>query len=321
MRMLRAKLLNLRNSKKYSLLKLIKKNLNRVVLLLLIVSLAACKNRRNELDVPGFEMDQGMIEIPQEAMGDIIDNISSPIEMAALIKDLGLPFSGAPLTDLSNTDQYQTNFQTAYMLGMLGADLGYLNVYNKTGSSVNYLSEINRFADRLKVSQFFDFSTLKRLATSSSNLDSLIFLSVHSFNRMDEHLRETGRSNLSALMIAGVWIEGMYQITQVSKSHYDPVLAEYIGEQKLILNDLIIILKNYERDDQFVELIRDYEALKDVFDRVEISYELAEPVAVEEDGMLVVVQQEESKVEISRELLDDIIAITATFRNKHQQMK
>lgn len=298
-----------------------KMNVFRAMLLLMIIGVMACKNRRNELDVPGFEMDQGMIEIPQEAMGEIIDNISSPIEMAALIRDLGLPFYSGPLTDLGNTELYQTHFQTAYMLGMLGADLGYLNVYNKTGSSVNYLSEINRFADRLKVSQFFDFNTLKRLATSNSNLDSLIFLSVHSFNRMDEHLRETGRSNLSALMIAGVWIEGMYQITQVSKNHYDPVLAEYIGEQKLILNDLLIILKNYERDDQFVDLIRDYQAIKEVFDRVEISYEIAEPVAVEEDGMLVVVQQEESKVEISRELLNDIIAITSTFRNKHQQMK
>ena len=223
--------------------------------LLIFLVLTACKSRNNELDMPGYELDTGEIQIPEEALSDIIQNISSPIEMAALVKDLGVPFDNDNLMDPDNTDSYSTNFKMAYTLGMLGADLGYLNVYNKTGSSVSYLSAINKLADALKVSQFFDFNTIKRLATSNSSLDSLIFLSVHSFNQMDEHLRETDRSNLSALMITGIWIEGMYQVTRVIDSRYNEELAEYIGEQKLILNDLLLILNNYSRDDQFASLI------------------------------------------------------------------
>jgi len=294
---------------------------NAFYIFLLVFAFVSCKGPNNELNMPGYEMAEGEIQIPEEAMEDIIQNISSPIEMAALIKDLGLPFSSQNLSDVDDVDIYATSFKMAYTLGMLGADLGYLNVYEKTGSSVTYLAAINRLADGLKVSQFFDFNTIKRLATSNTDLDSLIFMSVHSFNQMDEHLRLTDRSNLSALMVTGVWLEGMYQVTQVSSGQENIELAEYIGEQKLVLNNLLFILKNYEDDDQFASIIADYEDLKLIFEKVLISYELSDPEPVEqEDGMLMIVQQETSIVEISNEVLAEIANKTKVIRDKHLKM-
>ena len=292
-----------------------------LLILLIIIVLPACKNRNNALDMPGYELAPGEIEITEEAMGDIIQNISSPVEMAALIKDMGLPFSSVNLSNIDDIDNYSTSFKKAYTLGILGADLGYLNVYEKTGSSVAYLTTINRLADGLKVSQFFDFNTLKRLATSNSSLDSLIFMSVHSFNQMDDHLRLTDRSNLSALMVTGVWLEGMYQVTQVLNMQENTELAEYIGEQKLILNDLLLILQNYEKDEQFASIIKDYQELKKDYDKVKISYEQSDPEPVEqEDGMLTIVQQETSVVEISPEALNEIIEKIKSIRDKHLMM-
>jgi len=261
-------------------------------------------------------MVQGDLKVSDQAMSEIIENISSPIEMAALVKDLGVPFSSRYLSNPDIIDNHASSFKMAYILGVLGADLGYLNVYEKTGTSVNYLASISKIADGLKINQFFDFNTMKRLATSSSNLDSLMYLSLHSFNQMDSHLRVTERSNLSALMITGVWVEGMYLATQVAKEKSDTSLAQYIGEQKVILNDILLILKNYQRDAQFSDLIKDLELIKTEFDRVKISYQMGEPIAVEENGMLTIVQQERSIVDISNEVLLKIIETTARIRNK-----
>lgn len=276
----------------------------------------SCKNRsREDLTVPGSEMNRGNLKISAQAMEEITQNISSPIEMAALIKDLGFPFSTNYLSKINEEDRYTTSFAMALKLGILGADLGYLNVNQKTGSSISYLSAINKLADGLKVSRFFDFATLKRLATGNSGLDSLIFLSVHSFNQMDDHLRDTNRSNLSALMITGVWIEGMYLATQVVKETRDELLKEYIGEQKTVLNNLLLILKNYQNDEQFSKLITQFEDIKKEFENVLISFEINEPKAVEQDGMLMIVQQENSIVDISDEVLDNIIHIIVKVRN------
>jgi hypothetical protein len=261
-------------------------------------------------------LSSGELQISNQAMEEIIQNISSPIEMASLIKELGVPFSARYLSNVSEENRYASPFKMALSLGILGADLGYLNVYEKTGSSLNYLSGISRLSDGLKINQFFDFNTLKRLASSSTSLDSLVFLSVHSFNNMDDHLRKTERSNLSALMVAGVWIEGMYLVTQVAKEKPNETLAGYIGEQKSILNDLLIILKNYESDDQFSQLIADLEKIKSEFADVKITYEMGEPMAVEKDGMLMIVQQEKSNIEISENTLNKIISVTEDVRNR-----
>lgn len=286
-------------------------------ILLATLLLLSCKRRNNELNMPGYELGAGEIPITEQAMGEIIQNVSSPVEIASLVKTIGVPYSPRYLSNLDAAESYGTSFRMAYSLGILGADLGYLNVYEKTGNAVSYLTAINRLADGLKVSQFFDFPTIKRLATSNTNIDSLMYLSVRSFNQMDDYLRQTDRSNLSALMVAGVWIEGMYLITQVAKEKPDKELAEYIGEQKINLNDMLVILRNYEKDDQFAGLIRDFEQIKKAFDEVNISYTMGDPKAVEQDGMLMVIQQEASIVEISDNTLGDIIQTTAMIRNKH----
>src|SRR6056297_1918000 len=288
------------------------------ILLLITLSLllVACGNRnREDLSVEYDESDIGELVVSEEAMDAVIANIASPIEVASFLNDLEIPFSTAYLSDPEGMSTHTTSFEIAYQLGVLSADLGYLNMYDKTGTAVNYLGTINRMAEALEVGQFFDFATIKRLATSGSNLDSLLFMSMNSFNRMDDYLRESQRSNLSALMVAGVWIEGLYLATQVMDKTGNPELKDMIGEQKTILNDLLIILNNYRQDDRFAALISDYNEIKEAYDRVNISYEIGEPEAVEKDGMLMVVQNETTTIEMDNETLNRIIDVTRKIRN------
>ncbi len=298
---------------------MLRKFINILLLVFVIVSCNTSDKRSDfsgEFNIPDSLFEQALLPISEEAMGDIIQNISSPIEMAALIKESGHPFSQKYLCTTDYVDDYNTSYKQALNLGTFGADLGYLNIYNKTGTVINYISAIKSLADNLKIGQFFDFSTLKRLATSSSNLDSLMYVSLSSFNKMDEYLRENNRSNISTLIVTGVWIEGLYLATQVIKEIQNDEIAERIGEQKIILNDLLLILKNYRGDKNFADLIKDIEKIKKEFDNVKITYELGEPESIEQDGMLVIIQNETSIVEITDEQLNNIIRVTEKVRNK-----
>jgi len=295
--------------------------LKRISCLMIIALIVfSCKttddNTNTESELIDSIMDAGELEVPEQTMEDIVQNISSPVEMAALIKALGVPFSKKYLAPVDHADNYNTSFSQALGLGVYGADLGYLNMYNKTSSVLDYISTIKTLSDAIKVGQFFDFSTLKRLATNNTNLDSLMYISVHSFNEMDRYLRENKRGNLSTLIVAGVWIEGLYLATQVAKEKYHPDLAERIGEQKLILGDLMIILGNYSRDKRFKELIADFEEIKSKYKGVTITYEMGEPEAVEKDGMLMIIQNEKSIVHITEQQLNEIIETTERIRNK-----
>ena len=89
------------------------------------------------------------------------------------------------------------------------------------------------------------------------------------------------------------------------------------GEQKLILNDILIIMQGYASDEKFATVLADYKEIKKYYDDVSISYQIGDPETIEIDGMLMVVQNESSTITMSDETLSQIIDITERIRNKH----
>ncbi len=300
---------------------MVKKILIPIVLALAAASIffiqRSCRPGSNEnLDVPYEEEYKGVIDIPDAAITSITDNISSPVEIAAMIKSMGAPFSISYLAPTEYTANYSTSYAQAFALGVFSADLGYLNMYNKTGSVIDYLSTIKNLANAINVGQFFDFATLKRLATNNSNLDSLKFISMHSFNQMDYSLRIRKRANLSALIIAGAWIEGIYITVQVAKEQPEPKLTEKVGEQKIILTDLMLLLSSYAKDPIFKNYVNEFKTIKSKFDDVNITYESGEPQYIEENGMLTIKQTEKSVVHITEMQLKNITESIEGVRNR-----
>lgn len=265
--------------------------------------------------IPGNDDKTSDVTYNPEAMNEVIASFSSPVEMAALLKDSGVPFSTKYLTNAEVVKEYPSSFNKALGLGVLSADLGYLNVYSKTSQILDYLVAIRGLTEDLKVGQLFDFQSLKRLATSEDNVDSLLIMCVQSYENMDKHLRDNQRSNLSALLVTGVWVESLYLVTQVAKEQPSDQFRETIGEQKGILNNLLPILKLFKDSDQnFTELVQNLEELKDVLDVVKITVHVDENQQSREDG--IIVQNEYSVVEMSNEELQEIIATTEKIRNK-----
>lgn len=296
--------------------------LTKIAAVILLMSICSCRNsstRQGGLSFPVADsVPAGEAEkLSEEAVADIVQNIASPVEIASILQKMQVPFSAGYLAPTQGADRLTTNFQKAVMLGIYGADLGYLNMYEKTGNSVDVLSVIKRLADGLRVGQYFDFETLKRLSVSKSNLDSLLFLSVNSYNQIDRYLRDNDRGSISALMITGVWIEGQYLATQMALSHNDKILRDRIGEQKIILGDLLMLLRPYmESSDEYRALYGMMERIRSGYAEVKVSYRLGEPETKEEDGRLVVVQHEESIVEMTDAQLADIAELSKEVRNK-----
>ena len=56
--------------------------------------------------------------------------------------------------------------------------------------------------------------------------------------------------------------------------------------------------------------------IKEVFDQVDIIYEMGKPETVEKDGMVMIVQNEKSIVQITDEQLQQIISKIEEVRNK-----
>ncbi len=295
--------------------------LKHLVLMLFASSLLfSCSNSKSTNDEDLTQTDSVIapesIEVSKQSMGELIDNVSSPIEIASLLKDEKVPFNKEYIVNTDNIDNLVSDFDCAINLGLLGTDLGYLNLYDKTSSVMSTVSAINELANKLKVGQFFDFTLLKRLATNSDNLDSLIYTSISSFNNMDDYLRANKRTNISALIVTGVWLESTYLATQVYHEKSNKKIAERIGEQKLILNNLILIMKNYKSNPRFAKLLKEFQALKKTYDGINIVTTDTEPISKIVNGMLVIKQTSKSTVHITDEQIDQITTEVNDLRNK-----
>ena len=243
-------------------------------------------------------------------------NYFSPVEMADLFQKIGVPFSNDYLASSIDPNYQTTSFDKAISLGILCADLGYLNMYEMTGSSLNLVSSVKKLAEDLKVDQFFDFDAITRLSLNKSSLDSLLFLSLSSYSQVDNYMRVNDLGHLSALMMTGVWLEGQYLTTRVFNQYPDPKLRDRIGEQKIFLNHLVKTTLPYcNQDIQYTKLCGDLKELNEKYNDVRISYTRGEPVSTREGKGLKITQTETSIVEMSQEQLSQIIEASGNLRN------
>ncbi len=292
------------------------------VLVSVLIVMTACHSsgsgnkKKESFDIPDSVLNEekpAMLE--EEVTADIIDNLASPVEIAGLLNKLNVPYSNQYLYPAGNLSGFNTDIQKAFALGVYGADLGYQAMYGQNTSILDYISNIKKLSEDLKIGQFFDFNTLKRLSSNKNNLDSLMFLAVRSFNDIDKYLRGKQRGEVSAIIISGLWLEGMYLATQVQKDYPHPELKERIGEQKIIMEDLFTLLGHYKNNTEVKKLISQLIPLQDLFQQVSITVIPGEPETVEKDGRLMVIQHEESKIEYPEKLLQKIILKTKDLRN------
>ena len=253
----------------------------------------------------------------QEVLSDIIQQIPSPLEISVLLKESGTNYDKSLLNKAENVSQYNSNFDKAVNLGIYGTDLGYTNIYEQNQDALFYLGSIRKLAEGLSIGQFFDFSAISRLATNSKNLDSLLLITTQNFNNINSYLQNQERSNLSILILTGGWLEALHISNQVlQKNISNSELREKVGEQKIILENIMLLLTFYEDSDpNIADLKEKMQPLKAEFDKIEIAYTYEESTFEEVNGILMIKDNSSSTIKISDQNIADIDRITKSIRS------
>ena len=131
---------------------------NLILIFSLVMLASSCRffdsERRmssKEFDIPAELLEDKPLEIAAEVIDEMIENVSSPVETAALIKGLKVPFNRSYMADTKLEKNLNTSFQKAIGLGIYGADLGYINMYERTSLVINYISSIKSQIGRAHV--------------------------------------------------------------------------------------------------------------------------------------------------------------------------
>lgn len=287
-----------------------------------LIFLAACGSG-NKQDEQAFleSLDSTAVEGPEiseEVISSVLQQIPSPLEISVLLKESGTKYDKQLLNNADNISKYNSNYHKALNLGIYGTDLGYTNIYEQNQDGLDYMSSIKDLADGLSIGQFFDIETIGRLATNSKNLDSLLLITTQNFNSINQYLQEQGRANLSVLLLAGGWLEAMHITCQVAAS--DPAnkeLQETIGSQKIILENIVLLLSFYQQVDQnMASLLKDMQQLQAEYETIEIVTTYEESTFEIVDGVMVIKDNSSSEIKITDQNIVNIKNLIGSIRSK-----
>ncbi len=257
-------------------------------------------------------------EVDPEVVSNIIQSIPSPLEISTLIEKNSKEYRKDYLNSTDKISLYGTSYEQALNLGIYGTDLGYTNIYDNSQDGIYYLDAVTELAEHLSIGQFFDVTTLKNLMKHSDNLDSLLSVTTDNFEKINTHLQEKKRSQLSVFLLVGGWIEGLNLLNEVNKENPNKELQERIGEQKDVLNLFIQLLSYYKHDTKVQELLTDLKKLEVVYKDVKIEFVQGDTQMKFDPnfGMMVPVSTSYSVVHINDEQIGKIHATVTEIRNK-----
>ncbi|GIV27979.1 MAG: hypothetical protein KatS3mg027_1793 [Bacteroidia bacterium] len=299
---------------------MIKSNLIKFVLpLILGLTILACNGDDSENE-SGTSANTVVDSLKAVSAEKIFYSIPSPIEMASILKASGSVYDNTLPNPVDRKDKYSTVRSRALNLGVYGADLSYAVVYDNTQESMLYLACAKKLADGLGITSAFSEEKIAKMEANMSNRDSMLALISDSYWETDAYLQENERGNVSAYIITGGWIEGIYLGCKIERklktSDKNKEIAKRIAEQKVSLDNLIALLESYASPDSFGDLIDDLKALQAIYATIKET-ESETTATANADGTTTIGGG--SEFEINEEQLSAIDKKVTEIRNKITQ--
>lgn len=259
----------------------------------------------NKVDDEIIEKDQSL----NTTLDGQLFSIPSPIQMMDMIKNTGGGFDKTILNKPDNSANYISMTKKALNLGVYGSDLGYVTVFEKNDDALSYLKAVEKLSDDLGIAGAFDAELIERISENSNNQDSMLVLVTEAYRKGDNFLKENERTEISALILAGGWVESLYFAAKLANDKGSPDLKERIAEQHSSLGTLIELLSKYKDEDEiYMVLINHFIELQEIYTNIQTNYEFVEPVTDPEKKLTIIQSNSQSSLddETLRMILDKV---------------
>jgi len=250
----------------------------------------------------------------EQALKQIFFSIPAPIEMADMIKDAGFSFDKNVLNPVEKVNKYINEENRAINLGIYAADLSYSTVFDQKQESVNYLSASKTLASALGIDGALDEQFMERVQRNHNNRDSLISYVTQSYQNVNAYLKEGKRTDVSALIIAGAWVETLYLSTQYAGKKGEKAMRQRVAEQTYSLNQLVNYLNLFATSNRVNQMKEDLIKLQMIYKDVIV---IGGETSVEKDKNGTTTIGSTDTITMSDATLAKIAAEVVVIRNKY----
>jgi hypothetical protein len=198
----------------------------------------------------------------------VFNSVPAPMELGQLIQRSGSTYDASLLNDINNVSKYTTATSQGLNLGVYGADLSITSMFDQTQESIIYMKCVSSLTKGLGITTAFNNETMSRMDENKGQHDSLMSIITDSYYETDDYLKTNKRGNISALMIAGGWVEALYVATHLAAKTNNPELRMRIADMKnslASLNGLMMLYKGQEGIDPIAKQLSE---LGEVYNKI-----------------------------------------------------
>lgn len=193
--------------------------------------------------------------------------VPTPNELFEIVKIQGGEQKVGLTNSLDNREKYVDLKAKTLNFGVYSADLAYMSCFGIGTEFLMYFKAIEEMGEELGISGAFDEDLMARIENNEGDTDSLFAISNESYYDSYLYLEENGKGVELSLIMAGGYIESLYIVCNLVDKYKegDPVI-EKIGDQKLVLENLLDFILQYSDDQMVSEIMDDLISLSEVFE-------------------------------------------------------
>jgi len=276
----------------------------------------ACQNKNK---APQLNVEESTVSSQNlKKVKNIFYNVPSPVEVTDIIQKMDLPYHPDLLNPNTNADNYLTQADKALNMGVYGADLSYIRIYEQYQDAAKFLVVVKKFTRELGIPEEGERVIAKRIEQNLQNQDSLLNIITETFTDSDSYLKENQRGSTAALIILGGWIETLYIATNI----LDPEspqkdLVKLIVEQRYSVKNLLALLEQFPDEERIKQLLPGLKELNAKF--MEISQEKSGKATLKSKQGKAVIGNK-VKLNVPPSLLKDVKTINDRIRTQITEM-
>jgi len=292
-----------------------------------LLFLASCNSSNEEkptvIDVPATEkeaMEQTLNDKDRlDKTKQIYAVLPTPIETSVMLRDAGVIYNSSTLTAPEKAFEYQTSLAQAFNLGIYGSDLSFAAAYGQQGDLVSYLGSIKVLGDNLNITNVFNEALINDVEENIENQTELLRLISEAYWSANNDLNQGERGALSALILAGSWVEALsIGLGVIADNPNSDAIIEKIGQQRYTLELILEVLEDASTDEGVKGVYEDLNAINAIYEKMPYTgeeFDVEDPVTGDiKKGVL-------KNVQISEEVLEELKTKTFLVREKYMNLK
>jgi hypothetical protein len=243
-----------------------KKAITSVIIIFLVFCFTGLTSCKNESRKKQKKEEVEQVKSLEKEIEKHVYPLPTSAEVIKLLTELEVGYQIGTTNPVENVRGYYTSAKRSINMGVYGADLSYVTLYNIEQKVIDYMDVIKTLANDLNMSKIYNAPLYDSIKKNFDNKNRLVKILTNAFQETYQFMSENDEQALALLVVGGAWVEGMYLTTHVSEAAYNVAgIAKVLIEQKNSFDLFLDLTKPYMEDPMIGDFINILEPIKTVY--------------------------------------------------------